>query len=150
MNTNIVYGLPVVRIKMITEKVIGEKQIISNPTEMVNLLLTSVEELDREYFLVANLQINGEVININVVSQGVLDSTLVNPREVFKTSILSNSAGVILIHNHPSGDASPSNDDIKTTKRLVECGELLGIPVIDHIILANRSEYYSFADHDKL
>ena len=95
-----------------------------------------------------NLNTDGSVVNMNVVSMGALSSTLVTPREVFKASILSNAAAIIAFHNHPSGNPKPSREDRKTTQRLVECGELLGIELIDHIIVAARSqEYYSFCEH---
>ena len=71
------------------------------------------------------------------LSRGCLDSSLVHPREVFKVAILSNAAGLLLLHNHPSGDPNPSADDVALTRRLVDAGDLLGIPVLDHIIVGD-------------
>ncbi len=88
---------------------------------------------------------------MNIVSQGTLNSTVVSPREVFKSSILSNAAGIIALHNHPSGNPTPSREDYETTKRLKECGDLLDIPLIDHVIVAaGGDKSYSFRELDEL
>jgi DNA repair protein RadC len=78
------------------------------------------------------------LIKTNTVSIGSLDCSIVHPREVFKDAISSSAASVIFIHNHPSGDPTPSEDDIKMTKRLIEAGEIIGIEVLDHIIICDR------------
>ena len=78
---------------------------------------------------VLNLKTNGEVINLNVVSLGSLNASIMEPREVFKSSILSNAASIILLHNHPSGELQPSKEDVKVTKRIGAVGEMLGIPL---------------------
>jgi len=98
---------------------------------------------DREMFGVLALNTRNRVIGFNIVSVGTLDSSLVHPREVFKFAITANASSVIFFHNHPSGDTEPSSEDINLTKRLVECGELLGIPVLDHIILAEPKKFLS-------
>ena len=95
---------------------------------------------DREVFAILNLKTNGQIINlnicsVNICSVGTLDSSLVSPREIFKSSILSNASAFIAIHNHPSGNLEPSEDDKKTTERLVSCGDLLGIKMLDYIII---------------
>ncbi|MBU0760037.1 MAG: DNA repair protein RadC, partial [Candidatus Omnitrophica bacterium] len=77
---------------------------------------------------------------------GSLNASLVHPREVFKPAILQNATGLILVHNHPSGEEKPSSEDLEITARLVEAGKLIGIDVIDHIIVGNK--FYSFADND--
>lgn len=82
-------------------------------------------------------------IAINVVSVGTLSSSLVHPREVFKPAILSNSASIILSHNHPSGDCTPSSEDISVTARIKESGKLLGIELLDHIIIGDMDGYIS-------
>lgn len=88
---------------------------------------------------------------MSVVSIGELNSTLVHPREVFKASILSNASAVIFMHNHPSGELTPSEEDKKATKRLEMAGQILGIPVVDHIIVGeNKENYYSFHANDIL
>ena len=83
----------------------------------------------------------------DVYKRQTLNIALVHPREVFKSAILSNAAGIILLHNHPSGECTPSESDIKTTKQLVECGNLMQIPVKDHVIVGGGN-YYSFREND--
>ena len=100
---------------------------------------------DREVFAVLNLKTNGQPINLNICSVGTLDASVVSPREVFKSTILSNSAAFVAIHNHPSGSLNPSQEDIDVTKRLLSCSELLGVKMLDHIIVAGETgDIFSF------
>jgi DNA repair protein RadC len=92
----------------------------------------------KEYFYILCLDTRNRVSSKKQVSQGNLDSSIVHPREVFKDAISSLASSVIFVHNHPSGDLEPSSEDVNLTKRLVEAGELLGIPVLDHIIVNDR------------
>jgi DNA repair protein RadC len=85
------------------------------------------------------------LIRIKILSLGSLDSTVVHPREVFREATAASAASIILFHNHPSGDPTPSSDDIELTVRLVGAGRLMGIDVVDHVILADR-RYYSFVE----
>ena len=101
--------------------------------------------LDREQFLICGLDAKHGLIGINVVSTGSLTLAIVHPREVFKPLILMNAGAWICAHNHPSGDITPSQEDRVLTKRLREAGELFGIPLLDHLVLAEE-RYYSFAD----
>ena len=106
---------------------------------------------DREVFAVLNLKSNGQPINLNICSMGTLDSSMVSPREVFKSCILSNSAAFIAIHNHPSGNISPSQEDRDVTSRLLGCSELLGIKMLDHIVVAGESgSMYSFKNEGEM
>jgi DNA repair protein RadC len=105
-----------------------------------------VADLDREVFWVLLLNQRNVVTGINLVSIGTLATALVHPREVFKSLIVGNAAGALLVHYHPSGDPTPSADDVAITKRLREAGDLLGIAVLDHIILGEGGAYRSFAD----
>ncbi len=108
--------------------------------EDVVLLLSWMKHLPQEHFVVVCLNTRDTIITTKTVSVGTLDSTLVHPREVFRHAIKVNAAQVVLAHNHPSGDPTPSDEDLKMTKRLVECGQLLGIHVLDHVIItAGRS-----------
>ena len=102
--------------------------------------------LDREQFAVLLLDTKHRPLGLNVVSVGSLSLAIVHPREVFKPAILANSAAVIVGHNHPSGDPTPSSEDIEITRRLRESGELIGIRVLDSIILGRDPAFYSFAD----
>ena len=101
--------------------------------------------LDREEFWVIHLNTKNRMIGYEVVSVGSMSASIVHPREVFKGAIINNSAALICFHNHPSGDPTPSREDIDITKRLRDGGDLLGIRILDHIIIGDR-EYRSLAD----
>ncbi len=104
---------------------------------------------DREHFVVLAVNTKNEIIGRHVVSIGTLNQTLVHPREVFNWAIKRCAAGIIIAHNHPSGHVEPSLEDLSLTKRMVSCGELLGIKVIDHIIIAHH-QYYSLKAHEQM
>ena len=93
--------------------------------------------LPREELRIVLLDVRNRVIRISRVSEGGLSSAVIHPRELFREAIRANAAAMILAHNHPSGDASPSAEDLETTRRLIEAGQMMGIQVIDHIILAS-------------
>lgn len=104
---------------------------------------------DREHFLAIHLNTRHVPQRLEVVSVGTLSASLVHPREVFRLAIQEGSANLILVHNHPSGDPSPSADDIEITTRLVRVGQLVGIEVLDHVIIA-RERYFSFREEGLL
>lgn len=97
---------------------------------------------DREVFIAINLDHSNRINNINIVSVGCVSQTIVHPREVFKAAILSNASNIVIAHNHPSGNSDASEEDIGITRRLFDCGELLGIKILDHIIIGD-DEYTS-------
>ncbi len=101
--------------------------------------------LDREFFFMITLDSKNRTIGYHTISMGSLSSSVVHPREVFKPAILENSAAVIFLHNHPSGDPAPSMEDRECTKRLTAAAKILGIRVLDHVIFG-ETEYFSFAD----
>ena len=106
------------------------------------------EMRDREIFIVILLNVKNKVIAEEIVSMGILDGALIHPREVFKAAVAGNAAGIIVAHNHPSGDPTPSVADREVTKRLYEAGKILGIPLIDHIIISpgEVNNFYSFRE----
>jgi DNA repair protein RadC len=108
-----------------------------------------LEGADREHLIVLLLDNKNRLIGVNTVSIGSLNGAVVHPREVFKPAILSNSAAIILCHNHPSGVSTPSSEDREVTKRAVRAGHILGIRVLDHIIIGD-DEHFSFADAGEL
>ena len=108
---------------------------INTPRNVYEIASSYLEGADREHFVVIMLDTKNQVIGINTVAIGVLASCPIHPREVFKPAILANAARIILLHNHPSGDVTPSQDDLLLTRRLKEAGEILGIQVVDHVIL---------------
>ena len=102
----------------------------------------------KEFFVTLHLDGKNRIICADIVSQGSLNQSIVHPRETFKTALLSSAAAIILLHNHPTGDPTPSGEDREVTRRLQEAGTLLGIKVLDHIIIG--TEYYSFAERGLL
>ena len=127
--------LKVVNIRLVKEPSVYGDKAIRTPQDAAEIMAKELSQYDREVFCILNLKSDGHVINMNIVSVGTLNASMVSPREVFKSSILSNAVGVIALHNHPSGNLSPSNEDIITTRRLQECGDLLDIKLVDHIIV---------------
>ena len=111
---------------------------VQTPEEAVKSVQSKLSGKKKEHFYILCLNTRNRVNDTRQVSIGNLDSSIVHPREVFKDAISSLAAAVIFVHNHPSGDLEPSADDINLTKRLIEAGELLGIPVLDHIIVGNK------------
>ncbi len=103
----------------------------------------------KEMFITLHLDGKNRIICMDLVSIGSLNQSIVHPREVFKTACLSNAAALILIHQHPTGDPSPSSEDIAITRRLKEAGEIMGIKILDHIIIG-QDEYLSFVERGLL
>ncbi|HEX75116.1 MAG TPA: JAB domain-containing protein [Dehalococcoidia bacterium] len=116
----------------------GQKSTVKSPQDAIKLVKNRLKGKKKEHFLVLSLDTRNHLINTHTISVGSLDSSIVHPREVFKEAISSSAASVIFVHNHPSGDPEPSEDDIKLTKRLVEAGDILGVEVLDHIIVCDR------------
>lgn len=116
-----------------------DRPLVRSAADVARLLQGQMRFLDREKFLTVLLDTKHRVIGIPTVSVGHLSGALVHPREVFKAAIRRSSAAIILVHNHPSGDPTPSREDILVTRRLVEAGQLLGIEVLDHVILGGQS-----------
>ena len=122
---------------------------ITSPNDAMALLQPRMQLLDREHFVVISLTTKNRVIAIETASIGSLSSSLVHPREIFKNAIRLSAAAIILGHNHPSGDPTPSREDLKITKRLVEAGKLIGIEVLDHIVVGVNA-YTSFKEKSLL
>lgn len=142
--------LNVVSIRLVDEPPLYSRKNLQNPSEVIEVMQEELNKYDRELFCILNLKTKGQVINLNIVSMGSLQASIVHPREVFKSAILSNASGIILLHNHPSGDCQPSEADIAVTKRLIDAGELLGISVLDHIVIGEQKNYYSFMENNML
>lgn len=144
--------MPAKRVNIVTIKMIREGSIlydvrkIGGPSDAAILGRRFLEDADREQLIVCCLDTKNQPLSVNVASIGSLNSSIVHPREVFKTAILSNSASIIIIHNHPSGDPSESREDLDITKRLKEAGKILGIDLIDHIIIGSEGKYCSFKE----
>ena len=135
-----------VAIRMVEEPPLYSKEPMNNPDAAIRVMNEFLSQMDRELFCIVNLQADLTPINMNIVSVGSLNEALINPREIFKSAILSNAHSMMLIHNHPSGNLTPSTSDIQTTARMQELGELMGISLVDHIITGRDGNYYSFRD----
>lgn len=137
----------IVSLKMVKEgSVLYQQRKITSPRDIAEIVGDFIEDSDREKCIAIYLNTKNEPTAIHTVSIGSLNASIVHPREVMKGAILSNSNGMILVHNHPSGDTTPSQEDIGITKRLVEAGELLGIKVLDHVIMGSKDRYTSLRE----
>ncbi len=116
---------------------------VTNSLQVANLF-DHLKQETKEVFATIHLNSKNCVLCVETVSIGCLNSTVVHPREVFQSALLSSAAGLVLVHNHPSGDPHPSREDLEMTKRLKEGGELLGIRVLDHVIIGDK--HLSMAD----
>jgi DNA repair protein RadC len=112
--------------------------VIRSPQDVSNLLMDRMRFQTKEHFLTLHLDTKNQVIGEDTVSIGSLNASIVHPREIFKPVLKRSAASIICVHNHPSGDPTPSREDIDVTKRIVEAGKLLGIDVLDHIILGDH------------
>lgn len=115
----------------------SNKPVIKSPGDVSALMMEKMRHYDREHFMVLNLNTKNQVIAEDTVSIGNLNASLVHPRELFKNAIKRSAAALILVHNHPSGDPSPSREDIDVTHRLTEAGKLLGIEILDHVVIGD-------------
>lgn len=115
------------------------RPVIRCPGDVAHLIMEEMRYLDREHFRALCLNTKNQVLSIELISIGSLNSSLVHPRELFKTAIKKSAASLILVHNHPSGDPTPSQDDINVTRRLIEVGKLIGIEVLDHVVIGEGS-----------
>lgn len=120
-------------------------RFINTPADAAEFVSLHLES-DREKVLVLALDTKNQPTSLTTVSIGDLNTAPIHPREVFKTAVLSNSAAIIIAHNHPTGITTPSKDDIKATKRLAQAGQILGIDLLDHIIVGHNGNYTSFRE----
>lgn len=127
----------------------GTRPRLNTPRQLASYLLPQHGSKVVEQFGIVLLDTKHRLLAIKVVSTGSLDSTMAHPREVFREAIASRAAAIVLFHNHPSGDPRPSADDVVLTERLVDAGQVVGIDVLDHLILADQ-RYYSFMEAGQL
>lgn len=110
---------------------------VTSPDVIANMVMDEMKFLQKEHFNIVILDTKNQIISIENISIGTLNASIVHPRDVYKAAIQKNGNAIILLHNHPSGDVTPSGEDINITKRLVEAGNLIGIKVLDHLIIGN-------------
>lgn len=133
------------RINIVSLKLVKESSLlyrersVRSPEDGYNLLKMILADKDREHFIVVSLDTKNQPVSINICHIGSLNASIVHPREVMKSAILSNAASILVGHNHPSGKADQSKEDIEVTRRLVEAGKIIGIDVIDHIIVGDET-----------
>ncbi|MBE6005362.1 MAG: hypothetical protein E7232_15030 [Lachnospiraceae bacterium] len=144
------YSLDQVAIRMVRMPPLMSNVPVTNPEDAIRLINDTLKEFDRETLVVVNLQSDLRPINMNFVSMGTLDTSPAHPREILKTSILSNAASIMLFHNHPSGSLLPSRKDVEITDMMLKACQIMGIPLLDHIIIGKNDRYFSFHEKDVL
>lgn len=132
-----------VRLKLAEAEPLYSNEAITDSDKAVDVMAKALAEMDREYVCVVNLDTRRHPINFNIVSIGDIDQAQIPIQNVFKSAILSNAKSVLAIHNHPSGSLDASQADMSVTKRMVEAGHIIGIPVTDHIIIAGGTGLYT-------
>lgn len=148
MNTK-KYSIDEVGIRLVKERKLYSTERISSPEVVLKVLADFMRDFDREVVYVVNLTAQFSPINVNCVSTGTLNNALFHPREIFKSAILSNATGIMILHVHPSGYALPSPEDIRVTDRIVKAGDIVGIDVIDHVIVG-ANNFFSFRQNSML
>ena len=131
-----------VQVKLVRDKNRVDR-IVKSPAEAIQEVKLMLADMDREFFAGIYLSARNSVNCIQNISIGTANASIVSPREVFKTAFLTNSISLIVLHNHPSSDVTPSDDDIKLTKRLDEAGKLLDVELLDHIIIGSNGAHFS-------
>ena len=140
------YKLNVVAVRLVKDAPIMSGHPIKSPEDAVELIGKELCELDREVVCILHMKANGKPI-----SMGAIDSSIAHPRELLKAAILSNSASMILIHNHPSGDIHCSEQDTMLTQRMIDICDLVGIPLLDSVIVGgDNTEYFSYKEKNML
>jgi DNA repair protein RadC len=123
--------------RRLAARTVEQHPLIHSPEDVARLLMPELRDETKEHFKSVLLDVKNRVLRVLTVSVGTLDSSLVHPREVFKEAITASAAGVIVAHNHPSGDPTPSAEDRAITKRLVEAGRILGVELLDHLVIGD-------------
>lgn len=144
-----VWTIPVFRVQLIRERNLSGP-FVCTPAEVAIVLSRYLSGADREHFVVVLLSTSNQLIGINTAHVGTLNASVVNAREVFKPAILGNAASIIVAHNHPSGNLEPSHADLVVSKRLVEAGKLMEIPVLDSLIIGYDGRFTSLAERGLL
>ncbi len=141
-----VHRVPKYKVQLVREgSVPFSKRLCATPREAADLFRVYVGDSDREHLVAIFLDTQNRFLGLHTISVGTLDYTVVHPREVFKAAILSNASSLVLAHNHPSGEPAPSDEDIRVTSMLLTVGELLDIPLMDHVIVGETT-YTSFME----
>ena len=140
------FHLDKVAIRMVKEPPLFSEVPINSPQAAVKMMADTLKDYDREVFAIINFRPDLKPINVNFVSMGALDQSLVHPREAIKSMVLSNAASVMMVHNHTTGAVFPSKDDVAVTDRMAQLCSMLGIKLLDHVIVGPGNNYYSFQE----
>lgn len=143
LESPIVASVPVCRVQLVRESTRVLRATIETVEDAAEALAEHLAHEDREHFAILMLDAKNHLLGIHTVAIGILTGALVAPREVFKAAILANAASIIVGHNHPSGDPTPSPEDHQVTERLRSAGELLDIPVLDHVVIGEWGRFTS-------
>ena len=138
-----------VAVRLVEQPSFLSDEKVDSPQAAVRVLGKELKDYDREVLCVVNLNTKSRPINASIVSMGILDGSLAHPREIMKTAILSNAAQIILLHNHISGEVTPSRQDIALTDRMQKVCDMMGIPLADHVIVGDN-QYFSFREKEIL
>lgn len=133
------YKVPAYKVMLVRDntRIETETKFINSPDDVNKIIQSYIDGVDREHFVIVLLNRKNGIIGINTVSVGDVSSSIVHPREVFKPAIVAGASSIILAHNHPSGDPTPSRQDLLVTKRIKAAGDILGIEVLDHIVIGD-------------
>jgi len=145
------YRIPIYQVRLVRHarhKVASK--LVTEPKAAVEVLRSYLKGADREHVVVILLDARNAIIGINTVSIGTLTAALIHPRELWKPAFLASAAGIILGHNHISGDPAPSPEDRSTARRAIDAGRLLGIPVVDWLIIGDQGRYYSARERGEI
>lgn len=134
-----------VAVRLVEQPSFLSDEKVDSPQAAVRVLGKELKDYDREVLCVVNLNTKSRPINASIVSMGILDGSLAHPREIMKTAILSNASQILLLHNHISGEVTPSRQDIALTDRMQKVCDMMGIPLADHVIVGDN-QYFSFRE----
>jgi DNA repair protein RadC len=143
--------VPMYSIQLVKEDgYVENPQQVHNSKDIKNVIQPMIGNSDRECMIIVSLDTKNHIIAADIVSIGTLNQSFVHPREVFKSAIIRNACSIIMCHNHPSGDVTPSEEDVKVTKNILLASKFMGIPLLDHIILSHNNKFFSFLDNGVL
>ena len=145
------FQLDVVSVRLVRDAPVFSDTKITNPESAIAVVGEILCEMDREVVCIINLKSDGTPINCNFASMGAINQAIVEPREIFKSAVLSNAASMIMVHNHPSGNLEPSKEDTMITDWILKLASLIGIPLTDHVIVGgDNTRYFSFKEKELL
>lgn len=143
--------LEVVSVRLVKDAPLMSGHPVHSPEDAVKLLGEEMSQLDREVICILHLKTDGTPISCTFASMGAIDRSIAHPRELIKAAVLANASSMIILHSHPSGSLEPSMEDSVLTDRMIKVCDLIGIPLVDHVIVAaGRDEFFSFKEKDKL